>query len=111
MFNGYFNKLNVGIIILNRDLDIRYMNHWLRGHLPENLRQINNLKTLLTEELCIFTERIVQENINNKSVRILAQKFHSWIIPLSDQRFSDGYMRHTANLFCSVNLYMLKGSD
>ncbi|MBT4288758.1 MAG: HAMP domain-containing histidine kinase [Deltaproteobacteria bacterium] len=106
MFNGYFNKLNVGIIILNRDLDIRYMNHWLRGHLPENLRQINNLKTLLTEELCIFTERIVQENINNKSVRILAQKFHSWIIPLSDQRFSDGYMRQRCTVMFFENILL-----
>ena len=89
----FYDKLELGIIVLDSGLLIRYMNHWLKSHLPSDLAQARNLKDIFQDHDVSYMKNLVKNTIRTKSYRVLSQVFHSWILPLPDKRFSDGLMR------------------
>ncbi|MCP4749769.1 MAG: response regulator [Proteobacteria bacterium] len=94
----FYDKLDLGVVILDGDLSIRYMNRWLKSHLPPGLVEVKSLAALFRGQDCSFVRRLVRETIRTKSFRVLSQVFHSWILPLPDRRFPNGLMRQG----CSV---------
>ncbi|MBF0303472.1 MAG: hypothetical protein HQK73_10545 [Desulfamplus sp.] len=103
---NYYNELDMGIILVDITLDLIFINSWFRKRLPEDFRNLwetgksFNIKKLYTSCHADFRniekiQRIIEKVLKDKSVMVLSQAFHKWIIPLDDKRFPDGKMRQT----------------
>ncbi len=102
-FAQYFEQLNTGIMILDNNSAIRYVNHWVKRHLSPDFLQTINLRDMLKEKDFLFINRKVQETIGKKTFHVLAQTFHPWIIPLTDTRFENGLMRQRCSIMYFEN--------
>lgn len=103
---SYYNELDIGIIIINKSLDFVFLNAWFGKRLAEEfkslweLRKAFNLTMLYGSDKVNLNnkdkiERIIGKVIKDKSLIVLSQAFHEWVIPLKDKRFPDGKMRQT----------------
>lgn len=101
-FETWYDDLNLGIVLVMEDLDIIFMNIWFLQRLPDKLKQLwksgreFNLKMLSDTGETDRIEQVIHKSVKYRSVHILSQAFHGWMIPLNDHRFSDGRMRQTA---------------
>jgi signal transduction histidine kinase len=89
----YYNGLNQGLLVLNRNLDILFANNWMQNRLP--LTDVTRLHPVLGTYDMSFIQSLVKNTIRYRSSQIVSQAFHSWLIPMPDARFSDGLMRQT----------------
>ncbi|MBF0379291.1 MAG: hypothetical protein HQK72_17685 [Desulfamplus sp.] len=103
---SYYNELDIGIIIINKALDFIFLNRWFIKRLSEELKSLWELKKTFNLKMLYGSdeadlnkkdkiEQIIVKVINEKSIIVLSQAFHEWIIPFNDKRFSDGKMRQT----------------
>jgi signal transduction histidine kinase/DNA-binding response OmpR family regulator len=97
-FDLFYKKLDSGILVIDGKLDIRYMNHWIQSKLSSEQCHAKTLKELLLGQKEEFVIHLILETINNKTSRILSQAFHTFLIPLPDNRFSDGFMRQGCSI-------------
>jgi len=91
--SAYYDGLDIGIIIVDEALSVLFTNRWIKDHLPENTEGISHLRELYGEHDMSFIHYIVSKTVNYNAPHILSQAFHSWIVPLPDRRFPDGFMR------------------
>jgi len=89
----FFNRLDMGIILVNNDLRILFMNQWIEKHLSHHIKPIQSLKQLFQNHKTDYIESLIHKTIQKKVSNVLSQAFHQWIIPLIDSRFPDGLMR------------------
>ena len=94
----FYKKLDSGILIIDGKLNIKYMNHWVQSKLSPEQCHAKTLKKLLLGQKELLASHLILETINNKTSRILSQAFHSFFIPLPDNRFSDGFMRQGCSI-------------
>lgn len=94
----FYDKLDIGILILDGDLNVRYANHWIRHHLPGKLEGKANLAELFQNLRTEYIKNLASSAIKSKSYRVLSQTFHKWIIPLPDKRMPDGLMRQGCSI-------------
>ncbi|MDH5560920.1 MAG: ATP-binding protein [Deltaproteobacteria bacterium] len=92
-FNPLLDRLDIGILMVDRDLKIILINDWITQRLPPEKREAQSLLELLEGYDSAFLKKTVRETILYKNFRLLSQVFHAWIIPLKDNRFADGLMR------------------
>ncbi len=92
-YDRFFDRLDIGVIILDTRLSVLYANRWLKKRLPPDRVPEQNLEEIFPEQNFLLLKRVVAETIRHKSFRVLSQAFHSWILPLADKRFPDGLMR------------------
>jgi len=97
-YDNFYEKLDFGILIVDENYDIIYMNHWIKSKLSSDLARGKSLKQLLHEQKVIPVCNLIKETIKNKCSRILSQALHSFLIPLPDNRFSDGFMRQGCSI-------------
>lgn len=96
----FYGKLDIGLIVFDDNLSIKYMNQWTRTRLPHFCAKMENLtiKDVFQDQDSSFLEKLILNTIQTKSFRTLSQVFHSWILPLPDQRFSDGLMKQGCSI-------------
>jgi len=109
-FKTWYDDLNLGIVLVMEDLDIIFMNIWFLQRLPEKLKQLwksgtpFNLKILFDPGENNQIEQVIHKAVKYRSVHMLSQAFHDWMIPLHDHRFADGRMRQTCIVKCHGSL-------
>lgn len=91
----FYDHLSNGILLVDQDYTIRYMNRWVKEH---SNRDVEAKITL--DELCVGHDssrlkKIIQETIKYRSMKVLSHILHSWVIPLPDKRFPDNLMRQS----------------
>jgi len=89
----YLEDLDLGILILDADLNLVFANQWVRIRLAPEHRGIRNLRALFPQGDVGPIADHVSDVITRRTTWILSQAFHSWLIPLPDNRFPDGRMR------------------
>ncbi|MBF0288973.1 MAG: response regulator [SAR324 cluster bacterium] len=93
-----YNALNNGIMIVDKELSILFMNHWLRKQLPEEMQKTANLIKLLDPDRAPAIVSKVNQVIEFRKPVMLSSVFHKWVIPLGDNKFQDGRMRQQGML-------------
>ncbi|MBF0397464.1 MAG: response regulator [Desulfobacterales bacterium] len=106
-FNAYFGELGIGIIIVDNDLNIIFINKWVSSRLPLNKQSISNLSDLYDGYSFSKIKSLVCQTIKYKHSHTLSQAFHSWIVPLKEIRFPDGLMRQSGSISIFKNIYAL----
>jgi len=89
----YYNYLDVGILIVDDNLSVIFLNGWIQNRLLSGSRKINTLAQLYQDHDMTFIQSVIHHTIQYKASRILSQAFHAWILPLQSHRFSDNLMR------------------
>lgn len=104
MHSVNYDNLMTGILITDRDLNIRFMNDWVKQKLAGWQKKPENLLSLFGNRDTAEIRKEILRTILYKSVRIFSPAFHSWLIPLPDKRFADRQMRQTCllNPVCSA---------
>ncbi|MEE4358026.1 MAG: PAS domain S-box protein [Desulfococcaceae bacterium] len=99
-----YDNLMTGILITDRDMNIRFMNEWIKQKLAGWQKKPENLLSLFGNRDTAEIRKEILRTILYKSVRIFSPAFHSWLIPLPDKRFADRLMRQTCllNPVCSA---------
>jgi signal transduction histidine kinase/CheY-like chemotaxis protein len=97
-YDTFYKNLDFGILIVDKNLTIQYMNSWVQSRISQEQRSIKHLKHLFHDQQFSFAATVIQETINNKLSRIISQALHSYFIPLPDKRFSDGLMRQGCSI-------------
>lgn len=90
-----YNKLDIGILIVDAELTVLFMNDWIRYRLPSNMKNIQNLLALFDRNEKVAIHSIVKKVIDNGVPFVLSQAIHHWIIPLPDKRFNNKRMRQS----------------
>ncbi len=102
-----YNNLDMGIILVDTNLEIFFMNTWMVRKMPCSARNIWNSKNMLNLETLLAQDEhpkikkiatLVRKTIHSKSVQVISQAFHEWLIPLNDPRFRDCRMRQSCIL-------------
>jgi len=101
-YDHFYKNLDFGILIVDDNLNIRYMNHWIHTKLTQNQKYAKTLQQFFQGNQYAFAASLIKETINNKVSRIISQALHSFFIPLPDKRFPDGLMRQG----CSISPFM-----
>ena len=102
--NQFYDNLDTGIAVVNASLDLIFINRWFQKKmLPEQRTayesgQLTNLKMMFDGDVPGKISAAIQRTVQYNSVQIISQAFHHWLIPLPDNRFSDGKMRQTCIL-------------
>jgi signal transduction histidine kinase len=91
-----FSDPFTGIIMIDSQLNILFVNHWITDRLPVNKRKATHLYELFDDLPSTGVQEIIQKVIITNNPRILSHAFHPWIIPLQDTRFPDGLMKQSA---------------
>jgi signal transduction histidine kinase/DNA-binding response OmpR family regulator len=98
--DDFYDKLDIGLIVFDANLTIKYLNQWTRARLPRFCSHTENLtiRDIFRDCDSTFLEKLILSTIQTRSFRTLSQVFHSWILPLPDQRFSDGLMKQGCSI-------------
>ncbi len=91
--SAYYDGLDIGIIIADEELSVLFINDWIQHHLPENTGPVSHLRDLYREQDMSSVHCLISKTVNCNVPHILPQALHSWIVPLPDTRFPDGFMR------------------
>jgi len=97
-YDQFYKNLDFGILIVDENLTIRYMNDWVQAKISKKQSKVKNLKELFQNQKYAYAATLIQETIKNRTSRIISQALHSFLIPLPDNRFSDGLMRQGCTL-------------
>jgi len=97
-YDLFYKNLDVGILIVDKNLSIQYMNDWIHSKVSQGQRNVKHLKQLFEDQKFSYAAKLIQETINNQASRVISQALHSYFIPLPDKRFSDGFMRQGCSI-------------
>ncbi len=92
-FAHFFGNLGIGIVVVDQNLMVRYINQWVLKRLPPHSDKIQLLQDFYDDQSFIFIKKTILDTIHYKSVKTISQILHSWIFPLPDNRFPDNLMR------------------
>ncbi len=104
LLNQFYDNLDIGIALVNASLDVIFINRWFQNKmLPEQRTayesgQLTNLKMMFDGDVLSKISAAIQRTVQYNSVQIISEAFHHWLIPMPDNRFSDGKMRQTCIL-------------
>jgi len=94
----YYEQIDSGILIVDHTFQIRYINNWLKTKLAQKQSHATSFQTLFKGYKETYACKLIQETITNRTSRIISQAFHSYFIPLPDNRFDDGLMRQGCSI-------------
>jgi signal transduction histidine kinase/DNA-binding response OmpR family regulator len=97
-YDHFYKHLDYGILIVDENHVIRYMNTWIQTRLSCEQKNANTLKQLFQEQKYTYAVKLIKDTIQNKASRIISQALHSHFIPLPDKRFADGFMRQGCSI-------------
>ena len=88
----YYDKLGIGILVIDENLNIVFSNLWVIKHLKEDRIIESNLSKYTKKRIYKMLSVFIPMIIKKRTFQILSQAIHGWIIPLPDKRFDDGCM-------------------
>jgi signal transduction histidine kinase/DNA-binding response OmpR family regulator len=94
----FYKYLDYGILIVDKNHMIIYMNAWIQAKLSSEQKNAKTLKQLFQSQKYSYAANLVKETIKNKTSRMISQALHTYFIPLPDKRFSDGLMRQGCSI-------------
>ncbi|ETR70721.1 MAG: hypothetical protein OMM_03032 [Candidatus Magnetoglobus multicellularis str. Araruama] len=97
-YDHFYKHLDFGILIVDENFAIRYMNYWVQAKISKRQQNTTNLKALFQDGKYSYATKLIQETIKNRASRIVSQALHSYFIPLPDKRFPDGLMRQGCSI-------------
>jgi len=97
-FDHFYKHLDSGILIVDDNLAIRYMNYWIQTRLSCEQKKAKTMAQLFQGQNDTYAAKLTLETIKNRTSRVISQALHSYFIPIPDKRFSDGFMRQGCSL-------------
>lgn len=90
-----FDALDVGVLILNGDLSIRFMNRWFLQRLTADRRSALHLNDLYEDSIPDQIVTRLEAAFKYRSIQFLSTAFHLFIVPLPQKHMTDGMMRQS----------------
>lgn len=94
----HYDLLDAGILIVEENFRVLFMNSWIREKLPAELRNSTHFHQLYEGRDSTLISSRIRRVFQYKTVEYLSPAFHPWVIPLSDNIFPDGLMRQKGTL-------------
>lgn len=88
-----YNLLDYGIVIINREFSILFMNDWITRQLPPKQKGVQALTQFLNAKNFKTITRKIQQAIEQANPVVLSPVFHPYLLPLPDSKFPDQIMR------------------
>lgn len=88
-----FNVIDNGIILVDRNMNLLFMNRWIKKRLPTELKNTVLLTDILSEQNNSMIRTKIKLAFEFSRPVVLASVFHQFVLPLTDSKFSDGLMR------------------
>ncbi|NWH05145.1 response regulator [Desulfobacter latus] len=87
----FYDQMSMGVLVVDRQLRIRFLNQWIIARLSSACK--HDYGKLVTQSKLLHIQPQIEAVVDRAHSHIISQAFHTWILPLEDNRFQDGYMR------------------
>ena len=87
-----YDLLDTGIVIVDSEFSILFMNQWVRQRLSAERRKAINLEEFYIDWENAPILNYIRRALKYKTVQFLSPVFHRWVIPLPDEKMPSGYM-------------------